>query len=60
VAASGKTYLVENADKNAEPDIPPAVFPGTLKGLLDALDAARYRSASSLLACGVPIRDPTL
>jgi hypothetical protein len=29
-----------------ESDIPPGVFPGTLRGLLDALDAAQYRSAA--------------
>ena len=41
-----KTYLVEDAAKDAEPKGTPAAFPGTLQGLLDALDAARYRSAA--------------
>lgn len=44
--AMGKTYVVEDADKNAKPKTQPAVFPGTLQGLLDALDAGRYRSAA--------------
>ena len=44
--ATGKTYVVEDADKDAKSDIAPGVFPGTLAGLLDALDAARYRSAA--------------
>jgi hypothetical protein len=46
MATAGKTYVVEDADKNAGSDIPPGIFPGTLQGLLDALDAARYRSAA--------------
>lgn len=43
---AGKTYVVEDADENAKSGIPAGVFPGTLQGLLDALDAARYRSAA--------------
>jgi len=35
-----------DADEDARSEIPPGVFPGTLQGLLDALDAARYRSAA--------------
>lgn len=46
MAADAKTYVVEDADADATSKIPPAVFPGALQGLLDALDAARYRSAS--------------
>lgn len=42
-----KGYLVEDADESAKSGIPPGVFPGTLAGLLDALDAARYRSAAA-------------
>ncbi len=44
-ATAGKTYVVEDADKDARSEIPPGVLPGTLQGLLDALDAALYRSA---------------
>lgn len=46
MARTAKTYLVEDAEKDAEPKGTPAVFPGTLRGLLDALDAARYRSSA--------------
>lgn len=46
VARAAKTYLVEDADAAMEPAGTRAVFPGTLQGLLDALDAARYRSAA--------------
>lgn len=46
MATGGKTYVVEDADENAKSKIPPGVFPGTLAGLIDALDAARYRSAA--------------
>jgi hypothetical protein len=46
MSTAGKTYVVEDADKNARSKIPPGTFPGTLQGLLDALDAARYRSAN--------------
>ncbi len=46
MATAGKTYVVEDADEDAPPTIPPGVFPGTLTGLVDALDAARYRSAA--------------
>jgi hypothetical protein len=42
-----KTYVVEDADESAGSGIAPGVFPGTLQGLLDALDAARYRSAAA-------------
>jgi hypothetical protein len=46
MASAAKTYVVEDADESAGSGIPPGVFPGTLQGLLDALDAARYRSAA--------------
>lgn len=46
MATAAKSYVVEDADAGAKWKIPPAVFPGTLQGLLDALDAARYRSAA--------------
>ncbi|TVZ07337.1 hypothetical protein EAS64_08640 [Trebonia kvetii] len=46
MANAAKTYVVEDADESAKSGIPPGVFPGTLAGLLDALDAARYRSAA--------------
>ena len=46
MANAAKTYVVEDADESAKSAIPPGVFPGTLAGLLDALDAARYRSAA--------------
>jgi hypothetical protein len=46
MATASKTYVVEDADKDARSKIPPGVFPGTLQGLLDALDAVRYRSAA--------------
>lgn len=47
MASASKTYVVEDADESAKSGIAPGVFPGTLAGLVDALDAARYRSASS-------------
>jgi hypothetical protein len=47
MANAAKTYLVEDADEDAKSGIAPGVFPGTLTGLLDALDAARYRSAAA-------------
>lgn len=43
---TGKVYAVEDADKKAKSGIQPETFPGTLAGLLDALDAARYGSAA--------------
>ncbi len=46
MATASKTYVVEDADGNAKSKIPPGVFPGTLAGLIDALDAAGYRSAA--------------
>jgi hypothetical protein len=45
-ATVAKTYIVEDPDKGAKPKGARTVFPGTLQGLLDALDAARYRSAA--------------
>ena len=36
MASSTKTYVVEDADESASSGIPPAEFPGTLAGLLDA------------------------
>jgi hypothetical protein len=46
MAMAGKVYVVEDADPEAGSGIPAGTFPGTLAGLLDALDAARYRSAA--------------
>ena len=46
MAKAGKEYVVEDADPEASSDIPAGTFPGPLAGLLDALDAARYRSAA--------------
>lgn len=43
---AGKTYQVEDADESGRPGSKVGVFPGTLHGLLEALDAARYRSAA--------------
>jgi hypothetical protein len=43
---AGKVYVVEDADPEASSGIPAGTFPGTLAGLIDALDAARYRSAA--------------
>ena len=43
---AGKAYVVEDAGPEASSGIPAGTFPGTLAGLLDALDAARYRSAA--------------
>jgi hypothetical protein len=47
MASAAKTYVVEDAGESAKSGIPPGVFPGTLAGLVDALDAARYRSAAT-------------
>jgi hypothetical protein len=47
MAAGVKVYRVEDADPESSSGIPPGTFPGTLAGLLEALDAARYRSAAS-------------
>jgi hypothetical protein len=44
--ATGKTYVVQDADDKAKPQSTRGVFPGTLQGLLDALDSARYRSGA--------------
>jgi hypothetical protein len=44
---AAKTYVVEDAEPDVSSGIPAATFPGTLAGLLDALDAARYRSAAA-------------
>jgi hypothetical protein len=46
MATARKSYVVEDADKEAGSGTPPGVFPGTLRGLLDALDAACHRSAA--------------
>ncbi|WP_246115696.1 hypothetical protein [Trebonia kvetii] len=51
MATDVKVYSVEDADQESSSGIPAGTFPGTLAGLLDALDAARYRSA----AAGTPI-----
>lgn len=47
MATDVKVYSVEDADPESSSGIPAGTFPGTLAGLLDALDAARYRSAAS-------------
>jgi hypothetical protein len=44
--ATGKVYVVEDADTSSTPKGPRAEFPGTLQCLIDALDAAAYRSAA--------------
>jgi hypothetical protein len=46
VATASKSYFVEDAEKQASPKGARTPFPYTLQGLLDALDAARYRSAA--------------
>jgi hypothetical protein len=46
MATDLKVYSVEDADPESSSGIPAGTFPGTLAGLLDALDAARYRSAA--------------
>src|SRR5262245_30930996 len=46
MATAAKTYIVEDAAKSPDPKAVRTPFPGTLAGLLDALDAARYRSAA--------------
>jgi hypothetical protein len=47
MAAGVKVYRVEDADPESSSGISAGTFPGTLAGLLEALDAARYRSAAS-------------
>jgi hypothetical protein len=39
MAVAGKVYLVEDAEPEASSGIPAGTFPGTLAGLLGALDA---------------------
>jgi hypothetical protein len=46
MATAAKTYVVEDAEKSPSPQAVHTPLPGTLAGLLDALDAARYRSAA--------------
>ena len=46
MATATKTYVVEDAEASSDPTAVHTPFPGTLAGLLDALDAARYRSAA--------------
>jgi hypothetical protein len=46
MTTAAKTYVVEDADESSDPKAVHTPFPGTLPGLLDALDAARYRSAA--------------
>jgi len=41
-----KVYVVEDSDPDSEPKSTTGIFPGTLRGLLDALEAARFRSAA--------------
>jgi hypothetical protein len=57
MASSAKTYVVEDADESARSGIPPGEFPGTLAGLLDALDAARFRSAAAGTAMALIIKE---
>jgi hypothetical protein len=46
MATAKKTYVVQDADASSRPKAPRAEFPGTLAGLINALDAARFRSAA--------------
>lgn len=46
MATATRTYVVEDAETSSDPTAVHTPFPGTLAGLLDALDAARYRSAA--------------
>jgi hypothetical protein len=46
MATAAKTYVVEDAEQSSNPKAAHTPFPGTLAGLVDALDAARYRSAA--------------
>jgi hypothetical protein len=46
MATAAKTDVVEDAEKRSDPKTARTPFPGTLAGLLDALAAARYRSAA--------------
>jgi hypothetical protein len=46
MATAAKTYVVQDAEKSSNPKAARTPFPGTLAGLLDALDAARYRTAA--------------
>ena len=46
MATAAKAYLVEDAEERSDPQTAHTPFPGTLAGLLDALGAARYRSAA--------------
>ena len=49
MATAAKTYVIEDAEKSSDPKTAGTPFPGTLAGLLDALGAARYRSAVGTL-----------
>ena len=46
MATAAKTYIVEDAGKSSDPRAVRGPYPGTLAGLPDALDGARYRSAA--------------
>lgn len=46
MVTAAKTYIVEDAEQSPDPRAVHTPFPGTLAGLVDALDAARYRSAA--------------
>jgi len=46
MVTAARTYVVEDAENSSDPEAVHTPFPGTLAGLLDALDAARYRSAA--------------
>jgi hypothetical protein len=52
MATSGKTYIVEDADNSSDPKGVRTPFPGSLAGLLDALDAARSLCGRSAQDCG--------
>lgn len=49
MATDAKAYVVEDAGKSPSPKTACTPYPGTLAGLLDALGAARYRSAAGTM-----------
>jgi hypothetical protein len=46
MAQAVKTYIVRDADVGGGGNLMARTFPGTLKGLTEALDDARFRSAA--------------
>jgi len=46
MGTAAKSYVVEDAEEGSNAKAARTPFPGTLAGLLDALAAARYRSAA--------------